>query len=99
MRGARTIARGEEGWPRSLDVLRQPPAFLRVKGALPAAGERVVAVVGSRAPDPDGARLARDLGAGLARAGAWVVSGGAAGIDAAAHRGALDGGGRTLVVL
>jgi len=99
MRGARTIRRGGDGWPPSLDRLPRPPAFLRVKGALPSAGERAVAVVGSRRPDEAGARLARRLGAALARAGLWVVSGGAAGVDGAAHRGVLDAGGRTAIVL
>jgi DNA processing protein len=99
MRGARTIRREEHGWPPSLAALRAPPHFLRVMGELPSSSERVVAVVGSRAPDESGAGLARRLGAALARAGAWVVSGGAAGIDAAAHRGALEAGGRTAVVL
>jgi DNA processing protein len=99
MRGARTVRRGDPGWPGGLDRLGRPPDFLRVRGELPAAAARVVAVVGSRRPDDAGARLARQLGAALARAGAWVVSGGAAGVDGAAHRGALDAGGRTLVVL
>jgi DNA processing protein len=99
MRGARTIRGEEAGWPATLRELRAPPHFLRVMGELPAPSERVVAVVGSRAPDAAGAELARRLGAALARAGAWVISGGAVGIDAAAHRGALEAGGRTAVVL
>ncbi len=99
MRGARTIRRQEAGWPAALDGLRAAPLFLRVKGELPSPSDRAVAVVGSRAPDAAGAELARRLGSALARAGAWVISGGAAGIDAAAHRGALEAGGRTLVVL
>lgn len=99
MRGARTIRRGEEGWPRAVDRLPRPPALLRVRGSLPGAGARCVAVVGSRGCDEEGLRLARSLGSALGRAGAWVVSGGAAGVDAAAHRGALEAGGRTAVVL
>lgn len=58
-----------------------------------------VAVVGTRIPTLDGLDIAEALGRDLARAGAVVVSGMARGIDQAAHRGALDGGGRTLGVL
>lgn len=59
----------------------------------------MVAVVGSRATSPGGLDQARRIGAALARSGAWVVSGGAAGVDAAAHAGAIEAGGRTVVVL
>jgi DNA processing protein len=99
MRGARTIRRGEEGWPRALDLLSDSPAFLRVRGALPADGDRTVAIVGSREASAAGLEMARRIGAAVARAGAWVVSGGAVGIDAAAHAGAIDEAGRTVVVL
>ena len=99
MRAARTVRRGEEGWPERVDLLRDAPGFLRVRGELPGRGERAVAVVGSRRSGPDGLDLARRIGRALARTGAWVVSGGAAGIDAAAHAGAVEAGGRTLVVV
>ena len=99
MWGARTIRRAEEGWPRALDLLADPPDFLRIRGQLPRPGDRTVAVVGSRAAGASGLEQARAIGAALARAGAWVVSGGAAGIDAAAHAGAVEAGGRTVVVL
>lgn len=99
MRGACTIRRGEEGWPSALALLPDPPAFLRVRGTLPGRGERLVAVVGSRACSARGLDEARRIGAALARAGVWVVSGGAAGVDAAAHAGCLEAGGRTIVVL
>ena len=58
-----------------------------------------VAVVGARASDPYGLVLARQLGRDLAEAGLTVISGGAEGCDAAAHEGALEVGGRTVVVL
>jgi DNA processing protein len=58
-----------------------------------------VAVVGSRISSASGLEQARAIGALLARAGAWVISGGAAGIDAAVHAGAVEAGGRTVVVL
>jgi DNA processing protein len=58
-----------------------------------------VAIVGSRLPSPYGEAVAEQLGAELARAGAIVISGLALGIDAAAHRGALVGGGVTIAVM
>ena len=58
-----------------------------------------MSVVGARDAGPDGLEQARSIGAALARAGAWVVSGGARGIDAAAHSGAVEAGGRTVVVV
>jgi DNA processing protein len=99
MWGARTIRRGEEGWPRALDLLTDFPEFLRIRGELPRPGDRAVAVVGCRTAGASGLEQARCIGALMARAGAWVVSGGAAGIDAAAHAGAIEAGGRTVVVL
>lgn len=59
----------------------------------------LVALVGTRSPDPYGVAFAQRLAADLARDGIGVLSGGALGIDAAAHRGALLGAGRTVVVL
>jgi DNA processing protein len=58
-----------------------------------------IAVVGSRNPSPAGERTARDFAEALAAAGLTVTSGLAIGIDAAAHRGSLNGGGRTLAVV
>lgn len=58
-----------------------------------------MAVVGSRTAGPAGVTAAHRIGFALGRTGAWVVSGGAAGIDAAAHAGAIEAGGRTVVVL
>lgn len=79
-----------------LDDLPDPPAALWVRGTLPFGA--TVGIVGTRRADDPGRAFARRLGLDLARAGVGVVSGGAEGIDGAAHSGALDGGGRTWVV-
>lgn len=78
-----------------------PPTALWVRGAarLDETVERSVALVGSRAATAYGVHVAGDLAAGLAARGWTTVSGGAFGIDAAAHRGALAAGGPTLAVL
>jgi DNA processing protein len=95
----RTLRRGEEGWPAALAGIPEPPAQLRVHGALLRPGERRVAIVGSRKPDRYGIDLTVEIGRALAAAGLCIVSGGAEGIDAAAHEAALAMGGRTIAVL
>jgi len=93
----RTLRPGDGRYPDRLARIPDRPPELRVRGEI--ATGRAVAIVGSRHPDDYGLEMARELASGLARSGVAVVSGGAFGIDAAAHRGALDGGGRTVVVL
>ncbi|MBC5799555.1 MAG: DNA-protecting protein DprA [Candidatus Eremiobacteraeota bacterium] len=78
---------------------RLPCAGAWVAGSWPPPVTATVAVVGSRAPSEAGRSRAQALGDALARAGVCVVSGLALGIDAAAHAGALAGGGRTIGVL
>ncbi len=85
------------GYPPELERVPRPPPALRLRGALPPRPR--VAVVGSRSPDEYGLDLAGSIAGGLARAGVAIVSGGAAGVDAAAHRAAVEAGGRTVVVL
>ena len=94
----RTIPASDGGFPTALHDLEQPPAQLFLVGALPPL-ERTVAIVGTRRADPLSLAFTHKLAAELSEAGCVVVSGGARGIDSAAHRGALRGGGATLVVL
>ncbi len=86
-------------YPRMLREIHDPPGVLFVRGELKPADALAVAIVGTRHGTQYGLRQAERLGASLARAGFTVVSGLARGIDAAAHRGALAAGGRTLAVL
>jgi DNA processing protein len=95
----RVIARGDPTYPRSLEEIPDPPCLLYCRGTLEASDPLAIALVGSRRCTPYGLRIAERLAAGLARVGLTVVSGLARGIDAAAHRGALKAGGRTLAVL
>ncbi|MEM8903581.1 MAG: DNA-processing protein DprA [Actinomycetota bacterium] len=80
--------RGEDGFPVRLADDPEPPAFLVMSADLPDAP--IVAIVGTRRCSGYGRDVARELGRGLAAAGVAVASGLALGIDAAAHRGALD---------
>lgn len=100
-RGVRVLVPGDPEWPEALDRHESPPYCLYVHGEtdLAALAERAVAVVGSRAASDYGLRVAAELGEGLADRGWAVVSGGAFGIDAAAHRGALAADGPTVAVL
>ena len=88
-----------EALPERLRVIPDPPRRLYVRGAAEALAAPSVAIVGSRRATRAGRQFAETLAADLAAAGLVVVSGLAYGIDAAAHRGALAGGGRTVAVL
>lgn len=108
--GARFVVPDDAEWPEDLGDLRHCAAvqrrggvpfglWLRGPNQLPDLLNRSVAIVGSRAATSYGAGVATDLAAELAERGVTVVSGGAYGIDAAAHRGALAVGGPTLCVV
>lgn len=87
-------------YPALLRQIYDPPTVLWVLGQLPdLEGSATVAVVGTRAASAQGRALARGMARDLASAGVRIVSGLARGIDAAAHEGALDGGGLTVAVL
>jgi DNA processing protein len=98
-RGIQVITWEDADYPPNLLRCDDAPPALFVRGALHSADTRAVAIVGTRTPRPEGARLARQLAFELAQRGWTVVSGLALGIDAAAHQGALDAVGRTLAVL
>jgi DNA processing protein len=96
--GTRLIGLLDGRYPPLLREIPDPPLFLFVRGEGLVSGCGV-AMVGSRRASRAGLEAARSLGAALAREGLDVVSGFARGIDAASHRGALEGGGRTTAVL
>jgi DNA processing protein len=87
------------GYPEQLRQIPDPPIVLWTRGCMQILDAPAVAIVGSRSATPTGISIAARLGRELADAGLVVVSGLARGVDAAAHRGALDGSGRTVAVL
>src|SRR5947208_2688099 len=97
--GARFVTVDDAEYPGSLGALSDPPAGLFIVGtALPTVAP-VVAIVGARRCSLNGRDVARGLAKDLGRAGVVVVSGGARGIDGAAHEGALAAGAQTVAVL
>jgi len=86
-------------YPASLSDLTDPPPLLFSKGNWGLLAGPAVAIVGSRRATEVGRRAAETMGRILSEAGVTVVSGMALGIDGAAHRGALRGGGKTVAVL
>jgi DNA processing protein len=100
-RGLRFVGRSDQGFPPLLRAIHDPPAglFVRGSGEIELLGRAAVAIVGARASSGYGSSVARMLGRELAAAGLVVVSGLARGVDAEAHRGALDTGGTTVAVL
>jgi DNA processing protein len=90
---------GDARYPSRLRDLARPPDPLWIDGDETALAARCIAIVGTRRMTGYGERVARQIAGACAAAGVVVVSGLAQGIDAAAHRGALDAGGRTVAVL
>lgn len=90
----------EDSYPQKLRMIEDPPAVLYVNGRLPDIDNlNSVAVIGTRKATVYGVRTAFELGANLSKKDFVVVSGGALGIDCAAHRGVLDADGVTICVL
>lgn len=87
-------------YPERLRNIANPPAVLYVKGTLPNIDERIcIAMVGTRSATLYGTNMAFDLAFSLTKLGAVVISGGAVGIDTAAHKGALHAEGETVLVM
>jgi DNA processing protein len=97
--GCHVLISSDENYPASLREIYDPPLVLYVKGELTAKDKNAVAMVGSRQTTHYGIETARKLAYQLAYVGVTVVSGGARGIDTAAHQGALSAKGRTVAVL
>jgi DNA processing protein len=97
--GVRFISLEDPAYPVRLAEIYDPPLALFARGELYQADEQCVAIVGTRRPTPYGIHMAEKLAAELAARHVTVVSGMALGIDAAAHRGAIQAGGRTIAIL
>ena len=97
--GCRAIHQADPEYPACLREIYDPPIVLYVKGALTEKDKNAVAMVGSRQTTHYGIETARKLAYQLAYIGVTIVSGGARGIDTAAHQGAMQAKGRTVAVL
>ncbi|HEX7512763.1 MAG TPA: DNA-processing protein DprA [Candidatus Methylomirabilis sp.] len=97
--GVGVLVWGDAEYPARLREIASAPPVLYVRGRMEPGDDAAVAIVGSRRATAYGEAVARELAGELARRGITIVSGLARGIDAAAHRGALDAGGTTWAVL
>jgi DNA processing protein len=97
--GCHVITQEDAEYPPALREIYDPPIVLYAKGRLGDRDRNAVTMVGSRQTSHYGTETARKLGYQLAYTGVTVVSGGARGIDTAAHQGALSAKGRTIAVL
>jgi len=97
--GIDILLQSHSDYPALLKEIHDPPGVLFARGTLISADRLAIAIVGTRHASRYGTKHATQLATNLARAGITVVSGMARGIDAAAHRAALEAGGRTIAVL
>src|SRR3954468_2862126 len=96
--GIQIICRDDESWPARLSEIYDPPLVLYVRGNIQALSRPGLAIVGTRHPTPYGIGMAERLSCDLASRGLAIFSGMARGIDAAGHRGAIKGKGKTVAV-
>ncbi|MBM4113496.1 MAG: DNA-processing protein DprA, partial [Phycisphaerae bacterium] len=97
--GVSLVLEGDDDYPALLRLSPDPPPALYLRGELRPEDAWAIAIVGSRTPTPYGLDLAGRISADLAGRGLTIVSGGARGIDAASHRGAMRSRGRTIAVM
>jgi len=97
--GCQILTLADAAYPQALLQTADPPSLLYVRGDAELLNTDALAVVGSRNATPQGTKTAEDFAQSLAARGLTIVSGLALGIDAAAHRGALRAGGKTLAVI
>ena len=94
------ICYSDEKYPGRLKNIPNPPCVIYTKGIIPNLDDKIcISIVGTRRCTVYGAQMAFDLAYGLSKSEAIVVSGGAIGVDKAAHKGALQAGGKTIAVL
>ncbi len=97
--GAIAITRDDDEYPSNLRQIADPPPALFVRGRMALTDARAVGIVGARNCTAYGTRMARRIARELSEMGVTAVSGLARGVDAAAHRGAIDARARTVAVL
>lgn len=97
--GNHIVTLADADYPQALLAGVDPPILLYVKGRLELLNQPSLAIVGARSATKQGEANARAFAAALSQAGLTIVSGLALGIDAAAHRGALEGGASTVAVI
>jgi DNA processing protein len=97
--GCQFLLRGSPGYPPLLEEISDPPLVLYARGHLETLKKSCIAIVGTRRPTVYGLQMAQGIASDLGSRGICVASGLARGIDSAAHRGCLEGGGNTIAVL
>ena len=96
--GGSILTPQDEAYPERLRQIYDPPAVLWIRGNVELLARPGIAVVGTRQPSPYGAGMAELLSRDLANRGLVILSGMARGVDTAAHKGAIEAGGKTVAV-